>query len=267
MIFVLFTFLKAPAASACSILFFKDPSTGKVYVANNEDYWYDVKAYLKIMSKSKDSYARLWYGWNNFAQGGVNEHGLFFDGAVTPKQQSVKDYGSPKGNLGDEILAKCKTAQEAVDYLETKRVSLTEGHLLFGDKSGNAIVIEWVDGERKLTNITADHLMVTNFLLADPSKGNHPCPRYLAMDNDLTLMKTNHETADLKRVGQVIAKAVQPPRHDSTGRTFGTLYSTFINLTDMEFKLVYKLDNAKLTQIDLKEVFKNQKQVEVPFEK
>lgn len=25
----------------------------------------------------------LWYGWKNFGQGGVNEKGLFIDGAVT----------------------------------------------------------------------------------------------------------------------------------------------------------------------------------------
>lgn len=194
---------------------------------------------------------------------GVNEYGLFFDGAVTPKEQAVIGHSNAKGNLGDELLAKCRTAQEAVDYLETKKVALTEGHLLFGDKSGNAIIVEWVNGERKLTNITADYLMVTNFLLADPAKGGYPCPRYQAIENDLQLMKANKEPADLKRIGGAIAKAVQLPQQDKDNRTFGTLYSTFINLTDMDFKLVYKLDNSKLTQLNLNDVFKAQKQSEM----
>lgn len=190
LITALLTFFTATATSACSILFFRDAATGKVYIANNEDYWYDVKAYLKIIPKSKESYARLWYGWDNFAQGGVNEH---------------------------------------------------------------------------LSNITADHLMVTNFFLADPAKGSYPCPRYQAMENDLAKMSSNHETTDLKRIGQVVAKAVQVPRQDKDGRTFGTLYSTFINLTDMDFKLIYKLDNTKLTQMNLNEEFKTQKPVKIAF--
>jgi choloylglycine hydrolase len=252
--------------SACSILYFKDTVTGKVYVANNEDYWYHTKAYISVQPKSDGNYARLWYGWDNFAQGGVNEYGLFFDGAVTPKEQRVSGYSSTKGNLGDELLAKCRTVQEAVDFLETKKVALTDGHLLFGDKSGHAVVVEWVNGYRHLTWITGDHLMVTNFLLADPAKGSYPCPRYTAMESDLHSIATNKEPVDLRRIGKVLAKAVQPPQQDKKGRTFGTLYSTFINLSDMEFKLVYKLDNSKLTQLDLNKVFGEGQQRDIPLQ-
>ncbi len=42
-------------------------------------------------------------------------------------------------------------------------------------------------------------------------------------------------------------------------RVGGTLYSSFINITDMEFILVYKLDNTKITRLDLKGVFKEGK--------
>ena len=72
---------------ACSIIYYVDPSTGKIYVANNEDYWYDTKAYIQIEPGSGSEYARLWYGWDRFAQGGVNAQGLFFDAAVTPEQE------------------------------------------------------------------------------------------------------------------------------------------------------------------------------------
>jgi len=40
----------------------------KVYVVNSEDYLYDVKARIQIEPKSKNKLARLWYGWDNFAQ-------------------------------------------------------------------------------------------------------------------------------------------------------------------------------------------------------
>ncbi|HMR41129.1 MAG TPA: hypothetical protein PKA90_11930 [Ignavibacteria bacterium] len=70
--------------NACSVIYYIDKITGNIYVANNEDYWYDTDAYIQIMPGSENEFARLWYGWDDFAQGGINEHGLFFDGAVTP---------------------------------------------------------------------------------------------------------------------------------------------------------------------------------------
>ena len=104
------------ASDACSILYYINKQTGKIYVVNNEDYWYNVKAYIKIIPAKNNDLARLWYGWDDFAQGGVNEAGLFFDGAVTPEQDKIPGYTKPDGNLGDDILASCKTVNEAVIY-------------------------------------------------------------------------------------------------------------------------------------------------------
>lgn len=72
---------------ACSVLYYVDSITGKIYTVNSEDYWLYVDAYIQIEPKSKNEYARLWYGWDNFAQGGINDKGLFFDAAVTPEQK------------------------------------------------------------------------------------------------------------------------------------------------------------------------------------
>lgn len=70
--------LVSRSAEACSVLYYVDPHTGKIYVANNEDYWYDVDSYIQIVPGSRNKLARLWYGWDDFAQGGINEAGLFF---------------------------------------------------------------------------------------------------------------------------------------------------------------------------------------------
>ncbi|MGS0523794.1 hypothetical protein ACU8V7_00040 [Zobellia nedashkovskayae] len=88
---------------------------------NDEDYFYDVKPYIQIKPSSKGELGRIWYGWKNFGQGGVNEKGLVIDGAVTPEQKIPNGYSSPKGNITDEILAKCQTVDEAVQYLEEKK--------------------------------------------------------------------------------------------------------------------------------------------------
>lgn len=246
-------FTKSTSVKACSTLYFQDVSTGKIYVANNEDYWYDTRAYIQIMPTKNDELARLWYGWDNFAQGGVNEAGLFFDGAVTPKQPYPEGYGKPKGNLGDALLAHCKTVDEAIAYLENKKIALDNAHMMFGDSSGLAKVVEWIDGEKRVTSIENNYLIMTNFLLADTSQGNYPCYRYSAILN--AVQKLDQKNLDLAKVGNAIAPAVQVPKESENGKTGGTLYSTFINISDMQFVLVPKLDNARLIKLDLKDQF------------
>lgn len=242
-------------AAACSILYYIDTQTGKIYAVNNEDYWYDVNPYIKILPHKDNQLARLWYGWNDRAQGGVNEAGLFFDGATTPLEQRIKGYSNPSGNLGDEILARCSTVEEALALLEEKKVALTDGHMLLGDRFGHATVVEWVDGKRNLINIKDNVLMATNFLLTDKEKGNYPCPRYAAMEAAVKQLQAGGKPVGLKEVGNIAARAVQPKAMGPHHREYGTLYSSFINITDMEFVLVYKLDNSKLTKLDLKTEF------------
>lgn len=251
---------------ACSIVYYKDSVSGKIYAVNNEDYWYSTKAYIEIVPGNTHQYARLWYGWDNFAQGGVNEFGLFFDGASTPQQPEIAGYHKPKGNLGDDLLSSCKTVTEALALLEQKKIALRNGHLLIGDATGNAVVVEWVEGKKNLNFIQDNVLMATNFLLSDTTKGNYPCPRYESMVQEINRIQEQKEAVDLKGIGNVVAKAVQVPATDSENREGGTLYSTFINLTDMEFILIYKLDNTKMTRLNLKEIFASGKKQKIKLE-
>lgn len=253
--FILCGLLCSQESNACSVLYYVDPNTGKIYVANNEDYWYDVDAYIQIMPGSRNKLARLWYGWDDFAQGGINEAGLFFDGAVTPEQEIPEGGHGPKGNLGDDILASCQTVAEALMMLEDKKIALDKAHMMIGDASGNAVVVEWLDGQRRLVPLSSNRLVMTNFLLSDTSQGNHPCPRYQTIEKSLNQLEESDQAVDLLSIGNVIAGAVQVPREGEDGRVGGTLYSSFISISDMEFVLVFKLDNRKITRLDLNEVF------------
>jgi len=240
--------------NTCSILYYIDKQTGKIYAVNNEDFWYTTKPYIKILPAKNDELARLWFGWKDFAQGGINEAGLFFDGAVTPNQPMPEGYTNKRGNLGDEILAKCKNVNEAIDFLEKHKIALSNAHLLFGDKTGNAAVVSWVEGKRKITRPDDNFLIATNFLLEAPEKGNTPCYRYEAMVKEIQRLEESDVPIGLREVGNIAAKAVQAPRNID-GKTLGTLYTTFINITDMEFVLAFKLDNSKLTKLDLEAEF------------
>ena len=242
-------------AHACSVLYYVDPGSGKIYVANNEDYWYDVEAYIQILPATKKKLARLWYGWDNFAQGGINEAGFFFDGAVTPEQVVPEGAHGPRGNLGDQLLARCRTVEDALALLEQKEIALDNAHMMLGDAHGNAVVVEWMDGQRKLIPISDNRLIMTNFLLSDPGRGMHPCPRYEAIEMQVMQLEELNRAVDLKAVGNALAVAAQSPRETDEGRIGGTLYSSFINITDMEFVLIPRLDNASIIRLDLNDTF------------
>lgn len=259
LLFFLAILLFSVVSHACSVVYYIDSVTGKIYVANNEDYWYDVDAYIQIVPKSKGELARLWYGWDDFAQGGINESGLFLDGAVTPEQPKIKGSKKIKGNLGDEILASCKTVREAIAFIEERKIALPDAHIMFGDATGNAVVVEWLDGEQKIIPITNNRLVMTNFLLTNPKAGNHPCPRYNAIQKNLEALEKSKDSISFLKVANTVGSAVQTPTVDKKGRTGGTLYSTFINISDMELILVYKLDNGKISKLNLQSEFKKAK--------
>ncbi|SFE01374.1 carcinine hydrolase/isopenicillin-N N-acyltransferase family protein [Thermophagus xiamenensis] len=252
---------------ACSVLYYIDSATGKIYVVNSEDYWLDVDAYIQIEPGTKKKYARLWYGWDNFAQGGINEKGLFFDAAVTPEQPKIKGYGNPKDNLGDKILAYCSTVEDALMFLEKEKIALTNSHMMFGDKTGNAVVVEWVDGERKLVRIENHKLLMTNFLLTRPETGNYPCYRYKSIEDRIQAMEKSGEEINLLKVGNTFGQAVQPPRQNEEGRAGGTVYTSFINITDNKFFLSYQLSNENVIKLDLNNDFKKTRPQKIKLNK
>ena len=248
----------------CSIVYFIDEITGKIYVANNEDFWLDTKDYIQIIPESKNELARLWYGWGNFAQGGINSAGLFFDAAVTPKQNIPEGFTNPNGrNVGDEVLAYCQTTEQAIAYLEKEKIAVDSGHLFFGDANGNAIILEWIDGKKHITTIENNVLIATNYLLAAPEAGNFPCYRYQSIEERVSKLKQSEDPINLKSFANVISGAVQVPQKNNEGREGGTLYTSFINITDMEFILVPKLDSEKAIKLDLKTEFLNTKKKKI----
>lgn len=257
-------FLSGLDSEACSIIYYVDPHSGKIYVANNEDYWYDANAYIQLEPASKGKYSRLWYGWDDFAQGGINEHGLFFDAAATPRQEIPEGFSDPNGrNVGDEVLSFCRTVEEATNYLEMERIAVSEGHLMFGDREGNAVVLEWVGGNIRVVRMKGNYLMATNFLLTEAGQVEIPCPRYRAMSQKMSQLLAGGKALDLRSVGNVLGEAVQTPREDASGRVGGTLYSSFIDITEMTMVLVPRLDNSKAITLDLNEGFREGKRLRI----
>lgn len=265
-ILVIFSLHFNSQVKACSVIYYLDSLSGKIYVANLEDFWYDTKAYIQINPNTKTKLARLWYGWDDFAQGGINEAGLFFDGAVTPEDSIPSGYHNPKGNLGDDILATCESVDQAIELLENKKIALNNAHIMFGDSMGNAAIVEWINGEKQIIHMKRNTLIMTNFLLSDTSKGNYPCYRFTSITERTSLLRGQKEPVTLLQVGNLLGGAAQAPISNSENRIGGTLYSSFINISDMEFFLVYKLDNSRMIKLDLMQEFNRNKKKKIYME-
>lgn len=248
---------------ACSVLYYVDAATGKIYVVNSEDYFLDVNAYIQIEPKSKNKLARLWYGWDNFAQGGINEKGLFFDAAVTPEQDKIKGYKNPKGNLGDKVLAHCSTVEEALEFLEQEKIALNKSHMMFGDKTGKAVIVEWVNNKRQLHWLEDNKLIMTNFLFSKPDADNYPCYRYESIKNRILELEENQEEINLLKIGNTFGQAGQPAKELENGKVGGTVYTSFIDIIDNKFFLSYKLSNKNVIQLDLNKEFTKSKRQKI----
>ncbi len=178
------------SAFSCSIFAAATPEV--VLAGNNEDFYFDVTPKVWVTPPSTSNRGRVCVGFGNehsdpFAQGGMNDAGLFFDAAVTPKEKlnRVKNRPKPPRNLGDRMLAECSTVQEAVAWLGKYDLNwLNGGHFLIADATGDAAVVELEGTEMRLfQKKVGNYVAATNFSFKDPALGNYPCPRFQSIDN------------------------------------------------------------------------------------
>ncbi len=251
---------------ACPILYYIDKGTGKIYAVNSEDFWLDAGAYIQIEKKSKDKLARLWYGWDNFAQGGINSAGLFFDVAVTPEQEMPQGYDLIKGNIGDKLLSEISTVEQAIEWMEKEKFAVHQSHFLIGDASGNAVIVEWIDGKKHIIRMEGNSLIATNYLINAPEEGGFPCYRFESIQERIAALESSDGAITLKSVGQTFEGAVVPMYLMENGKKGGTLYTSFFDIADMKMVLVPKLDNSKAIVLDLKEEFEKGKKRRIDLE-
>jgi choloylglycine hydrolase len=100
---------------------------------------------------------------------------------------------------------------------------------------------------------------MTNFLLSKPEAGNYPCNRYASIEKRIAQMEKSNEQMNLLTVGNTFGQAAQPPREAEGGRIGGTVYTSFIDVTDNKFYLSYKLSNEDVIKLDLSEEFSGTK--------
>jgi hypothetical protein len=176
--------LPPPATVACS--FFMCARGGEVLAGNNEDY---LDPYTKMWFEPgvDGELGRVFFGfYNNFPQGGMNEAGLFFDGAALSRRElpAQSDKVSFDGNLITEAMRTCATVAEVIQLYRDYQAPgfMDRAQIQFADASGDSVILE---GERILRK-KGDYQITTNFRQADV-KGGVPCPcwRYARVEEML----------------------------------------------------------------------------------
>ncbi|MBI4879227.1 MAG: DUF3471 domain-containing protein [Planctomycetes bacterium] len=235
-------FLLGDAARACSA--FLVQRDGLVLAGNNEDYW-DPDTKVWFVPGDGKTYGRVCFGFGNgFPQGGLNERGLFFDGFATAPLEASGSNDKPPypGNLIDVALAECATVAEVIALLERYNLGfLDSAMLMFGDQSGDAVIVERDSFVRK----EGRYQVVTNFHQSqcDPSK--YTCPRYRLADR----MLKESKDVSVERCRRILAAV-----HAEGGAP--TQYSMIYDLTHGIVRLYHFHNFENEVVIDLAEELK-----------
>ncbi len=148
-------------------------------MGNNEDY-IDPDTYIWFKPSESEKYGCSFVGYKGFwAQGGINEKGLCFDGFGTSfNPYYVNTEKKPVyriGNLAEKALEECQNISELVNLFDQYYFpALQISQLFFVDKEGNSVIIGGDVNTFKERNFQ----VCTNFFQAHPELGGYPCLRY-----------------------------------------------------------------------------------------
>ena len=144
-IFLTTIFLLSFAENAISCSMYKVTMFGKTFVGNNEDSW-DPNALIWFEKGKTTEYGSMFVGSDKlYAQGGMNERGLIFDGfsISAPSVHLKPNYLQYYNNLTKDVLKKCQNIDEAFEMLRKYDLrSINPAMFLFIDKSGKYLIVE-----------------------------------------------------------------------------------------------------------------------------
>jgi penicillin V acylase-like amidase (Ntn superfamily) len=199
------------SVAACTVFFAFD---GKSALGGSNEDWGDPNTQIWFVPATKDNYGIVYFGFGRgeypkggvanrkltipdggitkinpedlygLPQGGMNEKGLFFDGASTDMVRVATTTGKETygGQLEDLILRKCATIEEALRLIERYDFRFPQGQWLFADKSGDSFIIE--AGE-VIIRKKGSYQVMTNFLQSRVEPDEVSCPRHQLVSKTL----------------------------------------------------------------------------------
>ncbi len=222
---------------ACTIII--GYKNGQVLVGNNEDWYHsDAKYWFEKPENPEENYAAYFFGFEGegrFAQGGVNESGLMFDGTAVTRIEINRDHvrehelKAAPVHLFKNILKRCRTIEEAeamikplfIPYIRSAQVVIVDANAGYLVVKPNGITQKGhlSDGEFKV---------ITNFHLEDFESRNYTCYRY---DLAISRLEKHFENSLTEFEGLLSSVHQEYPG--------ATVYSNIFDLTAATCNLYY----------------------------
>ena len=245
LIIILF-FCSANPTEGCTIVMV---AKGKIVLAGNNEDWKNPKTKIWFIPASNGEYGRVCVGFDDmFAQGGMNDQGLFIDAnALAPTGWDPIE-GKPtfQGPLMDRILAECATVEDAIAYCNGYNIpGLARARFPIADRTGASVVIEYGNGKVQYVKKTGSYQIATNFVITNVKGENYPCTRYRIADK----MLKNAEDVSLDLVRAVLSATHQEGQYP-------TVYSNICDLSNGIFNLYNFHNFEEVVQFNLEEELK-----------
>ena len=218
--------LNPTIGAACTM--YKITKNGKTIVGNNED-WISPNSQFWYEPGTNHKYGVMYMGLlDNFAQGGINEAGLVFDGFANPELPINNTEGKITTYIGTaikNIMQEMKTVREVRNYLSTLNLSsLSSSQIVFVDKTGAYLIVE---GDELIMGKEKEKAF-SNFYYSQVSSEEEV--KLENFQNGLKFLKNSRGKSSLPYCG----KAMQ---HFSSSKLFGTQYSTIYDLDSLKVRV------------------------------
>jgi hypothetical protein len=228
-----------------------------VLVGNNED-WKNPKTKMWFIPPEDGEYGRVCFGFDDmFAQGGMNDQGLFIDANALSRTGWKAEKGKPyfRGEIMDRILATCATIEDAIAFFQKYNIpSLSRARFPIADKTGASMVVEWAEGKVQYVRKTKAYQIATNFVITNIKNEDYPCRRYRTA-------KKMFEADE--NVSKDLIRDILSATH-AEGR-YPTQYSNIFDLKTGDVYIYYFHNFDKVKKINLKtELGKGRKYYDLP---
>lgn len=212
----------------CTI--FTATKDGRTLVGNNED-WENYPTRVWFLTPTEGTNGRVLFGFiNGWAQGGMNDQGLFFDwvaGYTTgwARSPDLPDYFD---NISEKILEEAATVDEALAICAAfNSEAFSSARMMLVDRLGNSAIVGFEDGELRVWQ--ADENLQTIGARAETAD------RMLRAD----------DTVEVERFADIL----------SACRLEGRFQTRYSNVYDLKKGVVYVFDGGgseHMVELDLR---------------
>lgn len=239
---------------ACTVF---SAAQGDVILAAANKDWDNINTRILFLPASDGKYGRVYFGYQvsqGFQNsGGMNDQGLWYDGASLPERTDIKNhYNKPtvKGELCEKALEECASVDEVIQMYTKYYSPHWQGHSMWADKYGNSVIIEYGEKDVVFIRKHSDYQVMTNFYILDSTNIRwYNCHRFHTAE--YMLENSGDISIDLfqSTLDAVHAEGLMP-----------TVYSNIYDLKNGEIYVFNFHNYNEFVKLNLEEQFKKGEQ-------